>query len=216
MKNQNSRANKPYIDSKKVESFLAPAPPAGEKHPGNAPPSQERSAAIEPLMQRTLERFRQEMQAILAGEPEAELLLPISIFCNKLSTLEAAVKFLHENKQLKFAKIAEMLQRDGRTIWHAYRRAQQRKVSLASKDSAFSVPASLFAERNYAPLEALVSYLREKQELSFSEISRLLKLSPKTVWTAYSRKKKKQSTKQNQSKKQNLSNVKEEKPKHGK
>ena len=114
---------------------------------------------------------------------------PLSIFKSKSSTLEIIVKYLHEVEQKNFADIATILQRDQRTIWHAYRRSAQKKVHLLVEKSAIAIPASLFAERKFSPLEVLVSYLHETHQLSFAEIARSLALSSKTVWTVYHRKK---------------------------
>lgn len=125
-------------------------------------------------------------------ERKKEILAPISIFRNKLSTLEILVKFLKEQKQLTFSEIARLLGRDERTIWHAYQRAVRKKIEITVADSDPTIPVALFATRDYSPLETLVGYLKDSHQLKFNEISALLDLSPKTVWTVYHRKQKKQ------------------------
>lgn len=57
----------------------------------------------------------------------SKLLVPIPIFKkNKLSALEALVKFLKEIRGLRFSEIAELLKRDQRTIWTVYQRAKKK------------------------------------------------------------------------------------------
>ena len=124
-------------------------------------------------------------------ESRKEILAPISIFRNKLSTLEILVKFLKENKDLTFSEISRLLNRDERTIWHAYQRAAKKGIKLFITDSDLTIPVSLFASRDYSPLETIVAYLKDSHQLKFNQIAVLLDLSPKTVWTVYQRYKKK-------------------------
>lgn len=144
-------------------------------------------------------------------ESKKEILAPVSIFRNRLSTLEILAKFLKENKNLTFSEIARLLNRDERTVWHAYRRSLRKKIILnIPKDYIFSklhneenireeadsitIPISLFAARDYSPLETLVAYLKDSHQLKFNHIAALLDCSPKTVWTVYNRKQKKDAT----------------------
>lgn len=144
---------------------------------------------IDQLVQEKLQQFEQEIRATVEQYHDPKI--PISIFRVKASTLEIIVKYLHEVEQRSFADIAALLQRDDRTIWHAYRRSVRRNVQLLVEKSEIAVPVSLFAQRQFSPLEVLVSYLHEQHQLSFAGIARLLSLSPKTVWTVYQRYKKK-------------------------
>jgi hypothetical protein len=52
-------------------------------------------------------------------------------------------------------------------------------------DADLCVPVSIFSSR-LSGLQALVRYLHERQQLSFSEIAALLNRSPKTIWATYS------------------------------
>ena len=128
-------------------------------------------------------------------QEKKEIILPISIFKNKLSTLEIIVKYLHETEKLKFSEISEILSRDERTIWHAYRRSIKKGISLSITESKLKIPVSIFSSRKYAPLEALVAYLKDSHSLKNKEIADLLNLSSKTVWTVYQRKKRKDESK---------------------
>ena len=128
-------------------------------------------------------------------EERKELFLPISVFKNKLSTLEIVVKYLHETEKLSFSEISRLISRDERTIWHAYRRSTRKGISLVIYESKLKIPVSIFSSRKYAPLEALVAYLKDSHSLKNKEIADLLNLSSKTVWTVYQRKKRKDGSK---------------------
>ena len=131
-----------------------------------------------------------------------DLLIPLAVFCSPLSTLENIVFWLKETQQLDFTTIARKLERDQRTVGDAYRRAVRKKARLLANateqsptsPAAFrtiSVPLSLFAKRDAAPLETLVFFLRTVHQLTFNEIAQALQRSPKTVWTIQQRAKKK-------------------------
>lgn len=119
--------------------------------------------------------------------------LPISIFYNEeLSCLETVVKFIKEDFNLKNHEIALLLNRNDRTIWATYNIAcKKRKERLLVKESEIKIPISIFTERKFSVLEAIVSYLKEKFELTYSEISKLLNRDPRNIWTIYNRYKKK-------------------------
>ena len=145
------------------------------------------------LIKEKLNFSEEQIKSII--EEKKEILLPVSIFKNKLSTLEIIVKYLHETEKLKFSEISEILQRDERTIWHAYRRSKKKGISLIISQSKLKIPISIFSSRKYAPLEVLVAYLKDSHSLKNTEIADLLALSSKTVWTVYQRKKRKDESK---------------------
>ena len=119
--------------------------------------------------------------------------LPISIFSNKeLSCLETIVKYLKEELALRFHDIALLLNRNDRTIWTSYNIAcKKRKKELLVKDSKFFIPVSIFKDRKFSVLEALVSYLKDKFNLRYKEIATLLNRDERNIWTVYNRAKKK-------------------------
>lgn len=122
-----------------------------------------------------------------------EILLPVPIFeVSGLSALEAICKYLKEESGFSFSKIALLLNRDSRTIWTSYSNAaRKRKERLPAKESKFFIPASIFTDRKFSVLEAIVSCLKEKFSLRYSEISVLLNRDERNIWTAYNRAKKK-------------------------
>jgi len=138
-----------------------------------------------------LQQSIKQIDQLLAEKSGAEIVLPVSIFKSDISALEIISAYLKDVKSLKFSDIAKLLNRDDRTIWHAYKRAQSKNVQLDTTSASITVPISVFSNRNYAPLEVLVTYLKDSQKLSLTEIGRLLSRSIKTVWTAYDRAQKK-------------------------
>jgi len=53
------------------------------------------------------------------------------------------------------------------------------------------IPIEILADRTLSVLEAISEYLHEKRELSFHEIAILTKRDDRTIWTCYSRAKRK-------------------------
>ncbi len=53
------------------------------------------------------------------------------------------------------------------------------------------VPSSIFRDRSLSVLEAIVEYLKDQQHLTFHEIAILLNRDDRTIWTVYTRGKKK-------------------------
>jgi len=122
-----------------------------------------------------------------------DILIPISIFQNKeLSAFETICKYLKEELNFSYHKIAFILNRDDRTIWASYNEAlQKRKERLLVKKSEISIPHSILKERKLSVLESLVSYLKNNYDLRFSEIATLLNKDERNIWTVYHRAKKK-------------------------
>ena len=121
-----------------------------------------------------------------------EILIPVSIFEVKLSALEAICKYLKEELDLTYTKIALLLNRNSRTIWTTYKNAvKKRKEKLPVKESKFFIPISIFKNRKFSVLEALVSYLKDNFNLRYSEIAALLTRDERNIWTVYNRAKKK-------------------------
>lgn len=116
-------------------------------------------------------------------------LLPISIFDNnELSCLETIVKYLKEEFNLKFHEIALMLNRNDRTIWTTYNNAViKRKEKLTVKESEFFIPVYILTDRKFSVLESIVSYLKDKFNLRYAQISALLNRDERNIWTIYNR-----------------------------
>lgn len=169
---------KPYKQSKSAPFLVDSAPLLTNQH-----------------LQERIERMERELHQLRKLVVQDQQEIPVSLFNTQLSTLEVLAKYLHEVQEKSFADIARLLNRDQRTIWHAYNRAVTKKASIAVNESPYTILLSLFAQRKFSALEVLVSYLRERYSLSFVEIGSLLQLHPKTVWTSYHRKQHKQKLK---------------------
>jgi len=119
---------------------------------------------------------------------EPELGIPVRLLAaRELGVLELLVKFLHEERGMPLADIARLLSRDARTIWSAYS-AAQRKASgpLLLKDGALTVPAAVFGDRRFGPLEAVCAHLKSTGR-SYAEIGRMLNRDSRTIWTVCKR-----------------------------
>lgn len=126
------------------------------------------------------------------------IIVPVEIFSTKLSPSEALCKFLKEEKHLTFHEIAVLINRDDRSIWTSYKRAQQKNkksfTELLGKDFLFSsacqIPVSVFKARDLSILEHVVAYLKQ-HEMKNKTIAQLLKKSPAVISTIIMRIKKK-------------------------
>ena len=125
-----------------------------------------------------------------------ETSIPVGVFANdSLSSLEAIVKYLKENLNLKFSKIAKLLNRSSKTIWATYHNSVKKMPShfgLVSGD--ILIPASAFANRSFSTLESLVGFIKNFGH-SNHEVALMLHLDDRTIWTVYDRVKKKRGMK---------------------
>jgi|SRR3989344_1469456 len=110
--------------------------------------------------------------------------VPISIFTIKeLNPLEAIVKYLKENKSLRFSEISKIINRDQRVIWVTYNHVRDKpKISGKSKTL---IPTEIFQNGNLSILESVVKCLKESSDLSLSEIALILKRDPRNIWKVY-------------------------------
>jgi hypothetical protein len=131
--------------------------------------------------------------------PKEELNLPLSIFDNQeLSALETICKYLREEKNYRYSKIASLLNRDQRTIWVTYRKAAKKREShLTIADSIITLPITIFQNRNMSVLEAIVGHLKDNYNLKYSEIARLIRRDERNIWAIYRKAGIKQKNEQN-------------------
>ena len=118
--------------------------------------------------------------------------IPVSVFKSKLGPLESLVKYMKEELELNYHSIAVLLKRNDRTIWTTYNNANKKlkqKLSYSSDD--ICVPISIFENRKLSILESLILYLKDTMALRMPKISALLGRDNRTIWTVYSRAKKK-------------------------
>ncbi len=118
--------------------------------------------------------------------------LPVCAFCPDISGLETIVKFLRENVGWDFGRIGKTLGRDPKSLSTTYRNAKKKcPPGLDLSDYTYSIPAPIFADRRFNILELIVAYLKDHYGLSFKEIAAKIHRDYKTVWTVYSKVRKK-------------------------
>jgi DNA-directed RNA polymerase specialized sigma24 family protein len=123
----------------------------------------------------------QEIKELLQSKDEGHH-IPLQLFEHeKLSSLEIVSKYLHENKNLSFRQIGQLLQRDERTIWTTVKNARKKlSTPFITTAPAPSFPAHILTNRNYSVLEAIVLHL--SHAYSVRELARLLRKPYSTIW----------------------------------
>ncbi len=123
----------------------------------------------------------------ILNQSQEEILIPCTIFTKKLSPLETDVKYLRENVGMEYAKIAELLGRNRKTIWQTYKNAVEKLPGMIVPiETEYNVPAEVLKSKLSA-LEAAVVYLKEEYKLSYHKIGELLHRNERTIWTVYRR-----------------------------
>ena len=112
--------------------------------------------------------------------------IPISIFNTKLSALESIVKYFREEKEYGYKRIGEILKRNAGPIGVTYRNAFRKFAPRLDISDTRVIPFSIFTSK-LTVFESIVAYLKDERKLSFSEIAKILKRDYRTVWTVYSR-----------------------------
>ncbi|MFC1685912.1 NosD domain-containing protein [Nanoarchaeota archaeon] len=101
-----------------------------------------------------------ELMSLMQQEDVGEINVPISLFNVKvMGPAESLVKHLKENEGLKSSEIAELMNRDDRTIWSTYKNAVSKKEKIVIKKKDVFVPLNIFSNRKLSILESLVKYL---------------------------------------------------------
>ena len=123
--------------------------------------------------------------------------LPSSIFVDRtLSVLEIISEYLKDEKGLSYHEIAELLNRNDRTIWTCVNRAKKKRVDPKPlvKEEGVMIPSIIFKDRTLSVLEIISEYLKEEKGLTYHEIAEVLNRDDRTIWTCYNRSKKKRNT----------------------
>tara|TARA_Y100000310_G_scaffold287052_1_gene311702 strand:+ start:51 stop:548 length:498 start_codon:yes stop_codon:yes gene_type:complete len=120
------------------------------------------------------------------------IVVPLSIFNEKNSSLEAITRYLKDILHLSYSEIAKETGRDERNIWHTYDRAVKKNPKkITPKISKYYLPISILKNKKLSVLETIIVYLKDNLKLSFSEISKVMKRNYRTIWTVYQRANKK-------------------------
>ena len=124
-----------------------------------------------------------------AGKAQTFADIPICIFRQGISGLQAIVKYLKEEKNLSYAQISRQISRDQRTIWATYSSVRD-LPRLKKIDNDVLVSTAVFYSRKFSVLESLAVFLKDSG-YALAESGRMLGKSPKTIWTVLSRAEKK-------------------------
>ncbi len=114
--------------------------------------------------------------------PTTDINVPIAIFSQHASAMQAISRYLVDTKKLSYTQAAKILGRSPKSIWASY---HQTTPLLEVNEQHLRIPISIFLSTK-SPLESLVSHLKAIG-LRNIEIARTLKLDPRTVWTAAKR-----------------------------
>ncbi len=123
--------------------------------------------------------------------------VPVAVLADRqLSVFEAVVAYLKDERKLSYRQIALLTNRNDRTIWTVYSRAGKKRAVVGREiretgRKVHSIPISIFQNRKAAVLEAISVYLRDVAGLTYHEIAVLTNRDDRTIWTVYSRAKKK-------------------------
>ncbi len=142
--------------------------------------------------------------------------IPIGIFLSDFGAAEILVKYLHEDKKLKFSEIARLINRDQRTIWVNYNNSRRikeiktydnivkdqnfraenfgfpeysqgvKRENINVLDYKLQIPVEVLSDRRLSIFESIVKYLREKGHKNF-EIAKILNKDERNIGTFYSR-----------------------------
>lgn len=111
--------------------------------------------------------------------------IPLTAFGHGQTPLEATARYLqHAGKTSK--EIAKLLGRARSAIERALRHSHLRAKAINYADSAYLIPATVFAQKKPAS-ETLCTYLREHYSLTNKQIADALGLDQRTIWTVFER-----------------------------
>ena len=113
--------------------------------------------------------------------------IPCSIFNKKLGCLESIVKYLREEKELNYEKIASLLFRKPGSIGVSYRNAKRKYSERFNLDSKYNLSINIFSNTGLSILENITFYLKNHYDLTFHKISVLLQRDDRTIWTVYNK-----------------------------
>lgn len=127
----------------------------------------------------------QELVSLLMSSDKS--MMPVEAFAErKLSVLQSVVKYLKENLEYSNKQIADILNKDSRSIWDAYEKAKTRRSErFEIERTEMPVPLSIF-KSNPSLLESLVLYLKG-QGWPNRKIAAVLNRGETTISTIYTR-----------------------------
>ena len=129
----------------------------------------------------------EEVQPVKEGVQDSEV-VPVSIFNDVLSPLEAIVKYLKEVRGMRLVEIAKLTGRDQRAIGVTYRAAiKKMPEAYVVGTSEYMIPVHVLQDKKLTVSEHIVKQLKEVFKLNYHEVAVLMKRNDRTVWTLYNR-----------------------------
>ncbi len=106
---------------------------------------------------------------------------------------------MKENLEMSYHEIAQILNRNDRTIWTAYKKATEKQPEPINLEKTLItlptiklekifivIPVSIFENKKLTVLESIIIYLK-REGLKYSEIAKLLNRDQRNIWTIYSK-----------------------------
>ncbi|MDP3027049.1 MAG: sigma-70 region 4 domain-containing protein [Nanoarchaeota archaeon] len=150
-------------------------------------PTKEKEKIIKLLINEIKKKYRinnREISGLIKSKEKIEI--PANIFSKELGALETLTKYLKENLAMSYREIAELLNRNERTIWTAYNKAKQKQEKpIETKQTSILISISVLNSRKLTILESLILFLKSKN-MKFNEIASLLNRDQINIWTIYS------------------------------
>jgi predicted DNA-binding protein (UPF0251 family) len=115
-----------------------------------------------------------------------EILFSLYYFSKNHTVLESVILYLKDQRKLNYHQIGALINRDERNIRVLYLRAKIKPIKFYNS-SKILIPISIFADKKLSALESLTVYLHDKLNFRFSQIAQLIGRDQRTVWTSYSR-----------------------------
>lgn len=144
------------------------------------------------VAKKTANVMAKRMEGQRIDKPKRDILIPILVFNKDLSSLETISKYMKENLGFNYKRIALLANRSEKTIWQAYSSSRKKfPGKFKTGKSRYHFPISILRTRYYSILESIVVFLKENNNLTYHDISVLLKRDDRTIWTVYKRAEKK-------------------------
>lgn len=119
-------------------------------------------------------------------QKQLDAFVPLSIFAGKLTTLEALVCFLKDQRRFPTNKVSRLLKRSSACVSITYKRAKNKSYMIKAKAYDTKVPLIIFRSSRFSAQEALVRHL-QNSGMPSRHISKCLGLDPRNTWTILKR-----------------------------
>jgi len=140
---------------------------------------------------RTGKDFKDIISILHQKEKQRKNFFPISILNTKLGVTECLVKYLKDELEWNYKKISSVIHRSEGVVGVMYRNSLKKYIGkLNIKSTDVYIPLTIFSSQ-FTIFESVITYLKEKENLRYSEIAKLTKRDQRTIWTIYNRTKNK-------------------------